>query len=213
MKPQHNKNYQLTSKQRSIIEYELSKGKIAQEIIDSWDIDFHNRLPPTIQTIYKIQRQMKKKESVEPKKKGPKNRSILTPEKLNEIEKVININNNITYEDLGLEVNISYGSACTGIKLLGYDSYDAKVETFLTETQMEKRLTFCNTFLRWNYPFKMRVWWSDESLFSIDNISRYCSKKYFAKENEHKKIPKKIRQKSKRLGSNKRRWKSVVRNY
>ena len=189
-------NFQLTPKQRNIIEYELSQGKTPKEIIESWSVSFHHRKAPSEQAIYSIKRQIMNNDSVEPKKRGPKSRSVLTEEKLDEIEKVIRSNDRMTFQDLSIKVGISYGTAVTGSKLVGFEKYDAQLEENLTESQMSKRLTFCSSFLKWNYTYRKAVWWSDESSFSIDSISRYCPKSYFAQGNEHRKIQKQFRKKS-----------------
>ena len=42
----------------------------------------------------------------------------------------------------------------------------------------------------------MMVWWSDESLFSVDNISKHQQTHYIALENEFEKIDKKFSKKT-----------------
>ena len=191
-----NKNYHLTPKQLHIIDYELSLGKSPDEIISSWDVAYHQRVAPTKRTINSIIMKRKKKVSIERKKSGQKTRSVLTPQKLDEVENVIIQNKNITYEELSSQTNISKGSAITATKIIGLSQYDAKYETFLTDIHIQQRLTFCLTYLKWNYGYRKRIWWSVESLFSIENISHFGPRHYFATENEQQKIQTKFDKKS-----------------
>ena len=189
-------NFHLTSKQRFIIEYEISLGKTPKEVISTWDSALHGRNAPSLQTIYSIHRQILRKDGVEPKKSGPKKRSVLNSEKLAEVERTITENDSMTYEDLCSTVQLPLSTCYEAVKLIDFHQHNAKEEEVLTDAQKEQRLKFCSTFLRWNESCKMSVWLSDESLFSVDIISRYRQKGYFAKKNQNRKSPKKFREQS-----------------
>ena len=180
-----NKNLHLTSAQRSLIEYELKTGKSPEKIIESWRIDIHNRPPPSIRTIFSIKRQVENGESVEPQKKGPKSKHVLSPEKLMEVEKAIQNNNTITFRNLSELVQLPLSTTHLASDILGFKGYEAIVEEKLTEQQKIQRLEFCRKFLCWNNGFKMMVWWSDESLFCVDEINKYRKTSYIAQENEY----------------------------
>lgn len=190
MKATTKKNSQLTFQQRAVIEYKLKTGETPEKIIDTWDHEIHNRDPPSIQTIRFIKRQIEKGESVEPKKKGPKSRHILKKEKLIEIEKVIDQNDSNTYRDLSYRIELPLSTTYVAVKVLNYKQFNAIEEQILTEDQKLQRINFCTTFLHWNNSYKMLEWWSDESLFSVDDIVNFKQKSYFAQENEHRIIEK-----------------------
>ena len=64
-----NSNYQLSSHQRYLIELQLFEKMTPEKIIDSWNVEFHGLAAPSMQTIYKIKKQVDNGNSVEPKKK------------------------------------------------------------------------------------------------------------------------------------------------
>ena len=82
-------NSHLSVEIRSVIEFKLKSGVKPKEIIESWECEIHKRNAPSLQTIYSIQRQIKKGDSVIPKKTGPKKKHVLTEEKLKEVEETI----------------------------------------------------------------------------------------------------------------------------
>ena len=90
-------NQKLKLKHRYFIEYELKSRKTPQEIIDSWNTEIHGRKAPSIQSIYSIRRLLDSGKSVEPKKTGPRTKTVLTQEKLKQIEKQIERNDFIDY--------------------------------------------------------------------------------------------------------------------
>ena len=104
-------NVHLSNESRIIIKYNLLKGETPENIISSWEYDIHKRGPPTIQTVYKIKRLVDHGESVEIKKKGPKRRSVLTQEKLVEIEKAIEKNGFTTGREIGSLVDLPKSTA------------------------------------------------------------------------------------------------------
>ena len=58
------------------------------------------------------------------------------------------------------------------------------------------RLTFCNAVLKWNHQYQLRVWWSDESTFKVEDLLKHQPKKYRSKENLYLKKNKIQRKKS-----------------
>ena len=66
------KPYHLTNEHRNVIKYLLFQGHSPEKIVQEWDIDYHKRHPPSIQTIYEIRRKMKECSNVEHEKPGPK---------------------------------------------------------------------------------------------------------------------------------------------
>lgn len=180
------KKLKLTFQQRSIIEYKLKKGESPESIFNTWETDIHKREPPSIQTIYFIKRQMDRGESVEPKKTGPKKRTLLTEEKLIEVEEIINKNSSATFRQLSELCKLPLVTTHEATKLLQFHRFEAIEEKKLTEVQMNQRLQFCKSFMCWNDKFKKMIWWSDESLFSLQEISNYKNTSYLAKENEYR---------------------------
>ena len=146
-------NNHLTSHQRYLIEYQLSSGMTPQEIVDSWNEEFHQRVAPSIQKIYKINELMDQGLSVEPLKTGPKNKTVLTPEKLAEINDIIGSNRYLTNESLAIMVDIPKSTANRGLKILRKKKYKAVITPELNEVHKEQRMTFCQSFLCWNVKF------------------------------------------------------------
>jgi len=196
MEVELNNNEKLTNEQRSYIAYKLKKGKKPHEIIESWKPEIHQRSAPSLQTIYKIRRQLKKSNGICAKKSGPKKRHVLTEMKLEEIVKVIQENKYITIRNLSELVGLSKTTTENALKILKYKHFNARMEKFLTEGQKNQRVKFCTTFLKWNDNCKRMVWWSDESLFSVDNVNKHQKANYIALENEFEKLEKKLSRKT-----------------
>ena len=94
----------LTEKQRYFIEFDLNNKKSPKQIVDSWDSKKHEKEAPSVQTIRKIKKQFERGDSVKPKKKGPSKKSVLTPEKLDEIKKTIAETGPSSYQQLSMSV-------------------------------------------------------------------------------------------------------------
>ena len=189
-------SYHLSNEQRSVIKFMLFQGNTPEQIIQEWNVDYHKRVAPSIQTVYAISRQMNDCDNVDRKKPGPKKRSILTQEKLDEIEMLVESDPFITNDSLGLQVDLPTSTARDGVKILKLKTFHAMKSTELTEAQKEMRLSFCNSYLKWNQQFQMRIWWSDESTFKVEELIRYQPTRYRAKENQHMKKKKIQKQKS-----------------
>ena len=56
--------------------------------------------------------------------------------------------------------------------------------TFLTETHMEMRISFCNSFLRWNHQYQMAIRWSDESTFKVEELFKHQPRTNYSKKNQ-----------------------------
>jgi len=186
MKSQRPKKNKLTFQQRSIIEYKIKMGETPQFIIDTWETDIDQRGPPSIQTIYFIKRQIETGQSVEPKKTGPKRKSVLTKEKLMEVEEIVSRNSTATFRELSELVKLPISTTFEATELLQFQRFEVIEEKKLTEIQKKQRFQFCKSFLCWNDKCKMMVWWSDESLFSLQETSNFKNKSYLAKENEYR---------------------------
>ena len=171
----------LTYAQRSIISYQLSRGYSPEDVIQEWDIEYHKRTAPSIQTIYKIKRQILNGESVEPQKTGPKEGWVLTQQVLTKIEEVIEENEYITLDCLNSYVGLPRSTTYYAIKKIEMKQFNAPLSPELTKTQMLQRVSFCETFLKWNVQYMMRVWWSDESSFSLEKLLRHQRRKYWSK--------------------------------
>jgi len=189
-------NYHLTDEQKHIIKFMLHNGNTPESIVEKWDENYHHRKAPSIRTIYDIQRKLKNCDNVETPKKGPKKRSVLTTEKLEEIDKMIEENPSITNESLGKIVKIPESTTRQGKKILKIKKYKAGKIQKLTNSQKEKRVSFCTSFLRWNHQYQMRIWWSDESTFKVEELHKYQQSNYYAKENKHFQNEKFFRKKS-----------------
>ena len=183
-------NSHLSAEQRYFIKYQLSHEISPQEIIDKWEMEYHHRAPPSIQTIYSINRQILDGEDVAPKQPGPRNRRILHQKKLEEIEEWIEEDPFITNEQLGLCTDLPTSTVHLGLKVLEMKKYHAVKVHKLKKSEMEARVSFCNSFLRWNEQYQLRVWWSDESPFRIDELIKHHQTTYYAVENEHRKVEK-----------------------
>jgi len=80
---------ELTLHQRKCIIDDFKRWLIPQQIILSWNSSIMNRSSPSVETVYRIIRRFKISHSDKPLKRGPRNKRILTPQKLNEVEKVV----------------------------------------------------------------------------------------------------------------------------
>ena len=78
-------NSQLTILQKSFIILKLKEGMKCNQVLESWDPIVLERCALSIQTIRKIKHELKKN-GVLFKKKGPKTKHVLTPQKLIEVE-------------------------------------------------------------------------------------------------------------------------------
>ena len=185
MIPKQHESSHLTSEQRYVIKYQLSLGMEPAEIIEKWDQAYHRRVAPSLRTIYSISRQIAVGDCVEPKKAGPRTRSVLTPEKLTEIEDLVEEEPFITNDSLGKLVDIPTSTVNSGLKILGWKKFKAIEAPKLTEAHKMARLKFCKAFLCWNEKCRMAVWWSDESFFRLDLLINHQHESYYAKENEH----------------------------
>ena len=186
----------LTIDQRIFIKFQILEGKSSQEIFNEWNIDIHNRPPPSIQTINSIKRQLKKKDCVHPKKPGPRTRSVLTVEKLDKVKAEINKNDKITFRQLSIKAEINLFSTHEAVKLLNLKQFDAVQVSPLNEVQKIQRVQFCTSFLNWNNQYRMSVWWTDESLFNVELIQQYRQTSYFCKENENRNYEKILHKKN-----------------
>lgn len=184
------KNYHLSSDQKCVIKFLLKQGNSPEKIIHEWDIKIHGRDAPSVQTIYKIKSKMENGDDNNTIKKGPKKKPVLTQKKLDKIEELIHKTPFITYKALASEVGLSKTSTKRGVKLLNFSTYHATNYQILNDDQMEMRKNFCFSFLRWNHQFQMRVWWSDESIFKIEEMNMFEPKTYRSRENQFVKKPK-----------------------
>jgi len=97
----------LSDKSRYVTEFLLSQKKTPQNIVDEWDEGFHERVAPSVQAVYKIKRQVDNDEDVAAKKSGPKTRSVLTPQVLDEIDECIEEDEYIRIETLSRQVKLA----------------------------------------------------------------------------------------------------------
>ena len=190
MSQSSSKNSHLTHNQSYLFKYQLSTGLTHQQIIETWDEEFHHRKAPSIQIIYKIKRLVDKGVSVEKWKSWPKNKTVLTPDKLDETN-VIDENPFLVNESIGNVVTLPKWTVFDGLKIIGMEKYEVIKIINLTEDHREQRISFCNYFLFWNIKYQSRVWWSDESTFKVEELLKYTQKSYYATENIHLKIEKK----------------------
>ena len=186
----------LTDEHRFFIKYKLSEGFTPQEIIKSWNVGIHKRAAPSIQKIYKIKELVDGGHSVEAKKSGPKRRSVLTDDKLMEIKNTIEGNRFLTNNSLAQLVTLPKSTVHDGLKILQLRKFKAVPTTGLTERHKEQRLFFYTRFLCWNVHHQLKVWWSDESTFKVEELLNYVDLSYYADENLHLKIEKQKRQPS-----------------
>ena len=98
----------------------------------------------------------------------------------------------MTIRDLSSLVDIPVATTHCATNLLDYSCYDAIKVQELTDSQKEMRLKFCATYLRWNNECKRMIWWSDESLFSLNDLYKFKRTSYLAKENEYRICDKKF---------------------
>ena len=115
---EHDQNSHLFCCQRELIRWQLFQEMEPEEIIKAWNVTYHNREAPSIQTIYKLRRLYQKGESSKPKKVGPKSRSVLNDKKLKEIEEEISKKKFITNEALSNQVNLPESTLRDGLKAL-----------------------------------------------------------------------------------------------
>ena len=99
-------NYHLTIEQKGIIKFLLFQGQTPEKIINDWNVEYHKREAPSIQTIYKIKRKMDRNNTIDVLKKCPKTKSILTPEKLDDIDKETEKTPFITFDSLSKKVKL-----------------------------------------------------------------------------------------------------------
>ena len=144
--PEQNKKLHLSDLQRSFIILKLKEGMKCKDILNSWNPVVLEREPPSIQTIRKIKRELKKDDKVISKKKGPKTRNILTPQKLKEVEDVM-INNDIsTFRKLSEFIDLPLSTTHEAVKLLNFSQFDAIEVEYLSNQQKEMRVLFCTKF-------------------------------------------------------------------
>jgi len=196
MKSHVPKNYHLNDNQRYFIKYQLSKGLTPIQIIKEWDEEFHQRKAPSEQKIYKIKELHEKGVSVKKRKSGPKNKTVLTPQKINEIQNVVDGDPFITNRAISELVEIPKSTVNDGLKTVHVKKFRADVITTLTEEQKLSRKSFCGTFLCWNIKYQLTVWWSDESTFKVEEMFKHVQRSYYGTENMHLQIEKKKRKKS-----------------
>ena len=192
-------NSHLTVEQRCLIKYNLSLGMTPEKIVEEWNVEYHGRVAPSLRTVYSIKKQIQEGDSVLPKTAGPKTR-VLTDEKLNEIEDLIEEDEWMTNEQLAIETNMPKSTANLGLKILEYKKFEAAVSPSLSISQMKARLSFCETFLCWNIKHQMNIWWSDESSLNMDSVCKHQTSSYNSKVNKHKSIEKKIEEKPSMCG-------------
>jgi len=180
-------NSHLSNRSRYVIEYELFLDFTPQEIIDYWEEEFHKRPAPSVQTVYGIKRLVDLEQEVKSKKTGPKNRTVLTDEVLDKLENLIEDEDTMTLESMSCKLEIPISTVHHGTKLLGMKKYNAIETPILTQDYMEKRIAFCNTYIKWNLAPQMKIWWSDECMFKVEELFNFNEKTYYAKENKFKK--------------------------
>ena len=195
MSNEHQQDYHLTNEHKYVIKYMLCNGHTPKEIVNEWDVEYHHRAHPSIQTIYSTKRKIDNNESVETMDKGPKKRSVLNEEKLVEIEKVINDDSRLTNESLSAKVQLPPSTTRNAKKILGIRKFNAIKVQELTVAQKVMRKTFCETFLKCNHQYQMRIWWSDESTFKVEDLMKYQQNIYYSKENKFQKKKKITRKK------------------
>ena len=188
--------YHLTDHQRDCIMDDFVRGLSIQEIFNQWEVNIHHRSSPSIKTLYELRKEWKLHDNVDRKKKGPKRRSVLTQEKLVEIEDVIYNNRYITGDSLSLIVDLPRKTCLNGVKILGLKKYEAIESPWLTELHCHQRFNFCKAFRCWNEDQQMSIWWSDESVFKVEELFNYNHQTYYASENLHLRNVKPKRQKS-----------------
>jgi hypothetical protein len=178
-------NYHLTDHQRHCITDDFIRGYSVQEIFDKWEVNVHQRPPPSIQSIYGIRKEWVQKDRIQRKKSGPKKRTILTPEKLDEIGKVVEQDPFITGDALAKAVKIPRKTCLDGVKVLKLKKFKAIESPWLTEVHCEQRLSFCRAYRCWNQEPQMSIWWTDESIFKVEELFNYNHQTYYASTNLH----------------------------
>ena len=113
-----------------------------ENIFETWDESFHSRCAPSLQTIYKIKKQVESGISAEPQKKGPKIKSVLTEEKLDEIRETIDDQPFLTNASLADLVGLPPQTTRNGLKVLGYRRFNAVKTQLLSNAQQDERLSF-----------------------------------------------------------------------
>ena len=51
-----------------------------------------------------------------------------------------------------------------------------------------KGYLFCRTFLSWNIHYQLKIWWSDESTFKVEELQKLVPSGFYAQENLHEKL-------------------------
>ena len=136
MSSQSRSKYHLSENQTILIEIQLSEQLSPESIVEKWNVEFHNRNQPSLQTVYKMKSLMSKGDSIKPKKNSPKIKSVLTEEKLESIKNFIDADPFLTNESISYLVEIQKSTTNDGLHSIGYNHYNDINSLFLLMFQI-----------------------------------------------------------------------------
>ena len=133
--------------EKEIIRFKLFNNMSHDEIVSTWNNEFHGRDTHSIQTVYKIRKEIKEGNYGKQRKMWPKRKSILFSDKLIEIKNIIEQDQFITNNTLGHLTDLQKSTVNRGLKILELKKFNTLETTKLSNSETQKSLTFCNKFI------------------------------------------------------------------
>ena len=147
--------------------------------------------PPTPAAILSVNKKFDEKGTVEDLSRSGPPITILTEEKLEEIQTIVSENPRLSVRQGAFEVGISKSSYQVAMKQLGFKPYHPTLIVDLNEDDFDRRSEFCEIWLEkfQNNPDLIdHIFWSDEAKFNLNRSVNRHNCTYWARENPHLRI-------------------------
>lgn len=164
-----------------------SKFENAREVQRQWKHRFDTNVP-TVDTILSVNRKFDENGVVEDLPRSGPPLSVLSEEKLEEIEELVINNPRLSVREGAARAEISKSTYQRAMKKLNFKPYRPTLIVQLNEDDFDRRSEFCETWLdKFDNDSDLvdRIFWSDEAKFSMNSIVNRHNCTYWARENPH----------------------------
>ena len=179
------KKYHFSKEDRIYIVSCLIDGKNPKQIVQEWN---RKRKSPSLQSIYSLKRKIKRTGSVDNRKGQGRKKMVVIEKNISLIKDELYHDDELSVRELATRLNLKTTSVFECIKELNLKSFHFHPEEKLNEEIKSMRVLFCQHFIRLHQSTKLKIWYSDESNFNLNQTTNIHNKRYYSMKNEFRKI-------------------------
>jgi hypothetical protein len=168
----------------------FSKYDNAHEVQKQWD-DHFDTVSPAVSTILSVNKKFDETGTVEDLSRSGRPASVLSEEKLEEIEERIIQNPQLSIRQGAAEAGVSKSFYQVAMKMLNFKPYHPTLIVNLNDDDFDRRSEFCEIWLEkfQSDPLLIdNIFWSDEAKFNMNTTVNRHNCTYWARENPHVKF-------------------------